>query len=240
MKNNAHLAGEAYNTSNTISRITRQISPHLSASAAGLAAAGLATGFLGYLHRSPVREAHVPGTSAWAQQLIAAAAACALYGVARWRHGRRFGRGSGRLLLPAPLGRSAASRLWATMRQVSWRSAAALPPLAAIGYSFWRVGEQVTGGLDPNFTANAWGGPTYLGAMACHYLDATLIIAVSAWLLDKILLPAAEGSAAPRPARGSGRSATDRGSKILPVAGPRRRPPEELHLRHDAAGPSRP
>jgi hypothetical protein len=78
----------------------------------------------------------------------------------------------------------------ATMRQASWRSAAALPPLAVIGYSFWRVGEQVTGGLDPNFTANAWGGPTYLGAMACHYLDAALIIAVSAWLLDKLLLPA--------------------------------------------------
>ena len=81
--------------------------------------------------------------------------------------------------------------------------AAALPPLAVIGYSFWRVGEQVTGGLDPNFTVNAWGGPTYLGAMACHYLDAALIIAVSAWLLDKILLPAAAAgsSAAPRPAR---------------------------------------
>ena len=207
MTHNAHLAGEAYNTSNTISRITRitrQISPDLSASAAGLAAAGIATGFFGYLHRSPIREAHVPGTSAWAQQLIAAAAACALYGVTRWRHGRRFDRGSGRLLLLAPLGKSAASRLLATMRQVSWRSAAALPPLAVIGYSFWRVGEQVTGGLDPNFTVNAWGGPTYLGAMACHYLDATLIIAVSAWLLDKILLPAAaaEGSAAPRPARG--------------------------------------
>jgi hypothetical protein len=79
----------------------------------------------------------------------------------------------------------------ATMRQASWRSAAALPPLAVMGYSFWRAGEQVTGGLDPNFTVNAWGGPTYLGAMACHYLDAGLMIAVSAWLLDKILLPAA-------------------------------------------------
>ena len=127
----------------------------------------------------------------------------ALYGVARWRHGRRFGRGSGRLLLLAPLGKSAASRLIATMRQVSWRSAAALPPLALIGYSLWRVGEQVIGGLDPNFTANAWGGPSYLGAMACHYLDAALMIAVGAWLLDKILpsAVAAEGSAAPQPAR---------------------------------------
>ena len=203
MTRNAHIANEADNTSNAISRITRQISPQLSASAAGLAAVGIVTGVIEYLHRSPIREALLPGTSAWAQHLVAATVACALYGVARWRHGRRSGRGSGRLLLLAPLGRSAASRLMATTRQVSWRSAAALPPLALIGYSFWRIGEQVTGGLDPNFTVNAWGGPTYLGAMACHYLDAALIIAVSAWLLNKILPPAAaaEGNAAPRPAR---------------------------------------
>ena len=186
MTNNAHIAGAAYNPGN---QITRQISPCLAASAAVIAAVGIATGFIRYLHRSPIREAHVPGTSAWAQHLIVAAVACALYGVARWRHGRLFGRGSGRLLLLAPLGKSAASRLMATMRQVSWRSAAALPPLVVISYLFWRVGEQVTGGLDPNFTANAWGGPTYLGAMACHYLDAGLMIAVSAWLLDNILLP---------------------------------------------------
>jgi hypothetical protein len=66
-----------------------------------------------------------------------------------------------------------------------------LPPLVLIGYGFGRIGEQVTDGLDPNFTVNAWGGPTYLGAMACHYLDAALGIAASAWLLDKILLRAA-------------------------------------------------
>jgi hypothetical protein len=193
MTSNARIADEAHNTSNAISRITQQISPRLSALAAGIAAVGIATGFLRYLHRSPIREAHLPGTSAWIPQLIAAAVACALYGVARWGHSRRFGRSGGRLLLLAPLGRSAASRLTATMRQVSWRSAAALPPLAVIGYSFWRAGEQVTGGLDPNFTVNAWGGPTYLGAMACHYLDAALMIAVSAWLIDKVLLPAGPG-----------------------------------------------
>ena len=89
---------------------SRQISPHLSASAAGITAAGIATGVIEYLHRSPIREAHLPGTSAWTPHLVAAAVAGALYGVARWRHGRRFGRGSGRLLLLAPLGRSAASR----------------------------------------------------------------------------------------------------------------------------------
>jgi hypothetical protein len=75
------------------------------------------------------------------------------------------------------------------MRPVTWRSAAALPLLTIIAYNFWRAGDQVTGGLDPNFTVNAWGGPTYVGAMACHYLDGVLMIAVSAWLLHTVLLP---------------------------------------------------
>jgi len=81
------------------------------------------------------------------------------------------------------------------MRQVTWRSAATLPLLAVIAYSFWRAGVQVTGGLDPNFTVNAWGGPTYLGAMACHYLDGALIIAVSGWLLSRIMFRPPSGRA---------------------------------------------
>ena len=57
------------------------------------------------------------------------------------------------------------------------------------------AGEQVTGGLGPNFTVNVRTA-TYLGAMACHYLDAALMIAVSAWLLDRNLLPAPAGAGA--------------------------------------------
>jgi hypothetical protein len=184
---NALTPGRESDAGSGISPITRQISPLLSAAAAGVTAVGIATGFVEYLHRSPIRESSAPGMSAWGQQLAVAAVACAVYGVARWRHGRRFGRGSRRLLLLAPLGRNAAARLLATARQASWRLVAALPPLALIGYCCWRVGEQVTAGLNPNFTANAWGGPTYLGAMACHYLDIALIVAACGWLLDKIL-----------------------------------------------------
>jgi hypothetical protein len=186
---NAPAATAAQRTSNQFSRIARQVSPPLGTSAACLVAAGIVTGGIEYLHRSPIKIAHVPGTSAWVQHLIVLGVAGALYCVARWRHDRRFGRRAGRLLLLALLGRTAASRLWATMRQLTWRSVAALPPLMVIAYSCWRVGEQVTAGLDPNFTVNAWGGPTYLGAMACHYLDAGVGFAATAWLLDKILLP---------------------------------------------------
>jgi hypothetical protein len=91
----------------------------------------------------------------------------------------------------APLGRDAAARLVTALRSASWRIVPALLPLALIGYCFWRIGDQVIGGLDPSFTANAWGGPTYLGAMACHYLDGAVIIAACAMLLDKILPAAA-------------------------------------------------
>src|SRR5215472_14600685 len=135
-------------------QLTRQLSASLCAAAASAAVAGVATGFARYLNRSPIRAAHVPGTSAWVQHIVVAACACALYGVARWRHDRRFGRSAGRLLLLAPLGTSAASRLAATMRQMTWRSAAAVPLLALTAYSCWRAGEQVTAGLDPKFTVN--------------------------------------------------------------------------------------
>jgi len=190
------IADEAAPSSNARSQLTRQLSALLCATAASAVVAGVATGLVPYLRRSPIKEAHVPGTSDWVQHVIVAAVVCALYAVARWRHDRRFGRGAGRLLLLAPLGRSAARRLRATMRQLTWRSAATLPLLILIAYTFWRAGAQVTRGLDPNFTVNAWGGPTYLGAMACHYLDGVLIIAVSAWLLDKILLPGPAGMSA--------------------------------------------
>ena len=45
----------------------------------------------------------------------------------------------------------------------------------------------MTGGLDPNFTVNAWGGPSYAGALACHLLDLFLLGAAAAWLMDRIL-----------------------------------------------------
>jgi hypothetical protein len=193
---NTHTADEAARSSAAVSQVTRRFSALLCAAAASAAVAGIATGFARYLDRSPIRQAHVPGTSAWVQHLIVAAVACALYGVARWRHDRRLGRGGGRLLLLAPLGGSAAARLTATMRQLTWRSAAAVPLLMVIAYVFWRAGVQVTAGLDPNFTVNAWGGPTYPGAMACHYLDGAFITAASAWLLDKILLRGPAGPSA--------------------------------------------
>lgn len=178
-----------------------ELSLSLTVLVAALFAAGMISGWFQYLHRSPVLEKHVPGTSAWWQQLAVAVLACVLLGYARWRHLRRSGHGSGRLWLLAPLGKPAARRA-ARMVSGSLRGqsgfARPLVALLAAGlffYCFWRAGLQVTGGLDPNFTVNAWGGPTYLGAMGCHYLDCCVLMAAAAWLLDILLSDPASATA---------------------------------------------
>lgn len=175
-------------------RVARQLSKPLVTTVVAFFGAGLIAGLASYLDRSGVREKFVPGASAWWQQLAVAVLAGAVFGFVRWRHRRRFGRDSSRLLLLAPLGKPAARRVARTIGALrhglgAGRVILALPPALLFLYVFARDGEQVIGGLDPNFTVNAWGGPSYLGAMACHYLDGVLLMAVAAWLLGRILLP---------------------------------------------------
>jgi hypothetical protein len=61
-------------------------------------------------------------------------------------------------------------------------------------YNFFRAGLQVIGGLDPNFTVNAWGGPSYLGALMAHYLDAAYLFYIEALLLNYVLVRQAGSS----------------------------------------------
>jgi hypothetical protein len=174
---------------NKVQRITGQLSLPLTALAAALFAVGVLAGWVAYLHRSPILAQHIAGTSAWWQHAVVAVVGCALFGYARWRHVRGHGRRSGRLWLLAPLGRTAARRIARTVSAAHGRVALMAAPLAVFGYCFYRVGRQITEGLDPNNTVNAWGGPTYLGAMAAHYLDCGVLALVAALLLDRILLP---------------------------------------------------
>lgn len=154
-------------------------------------AAGLATGLVAWPARSDTPERHRAGTAAWGPHLgLALFAALLLAGVVL-RH-RRADRRT--LILLAPLGRRAARRVRRTVGQISrptvaLRCLVGLLPATMLVYLVFRMGAQVTGGLDPNFTLNAWGGPTYLGAMACHALDAALIMAFCGWLLHLLLLP---------------------------------------------------
>jgi hypothetical protein len=173
----------------TSRRILRQMSLPLTALAAAAFAAGVVAGLLSYLDRSPARETFVPGSSAWWQHLGVAVAVVALLALGQWRHRRRFGPRSGRLWLLSPLGKAAARRVARTVSGAPGRVLLALPPALLFVYGFWRAGEQVIGGLDPSFTVNAWGGPTYFGAMACHYLDGLALMGLAAWLIDKIVLP---------------------------------------------------
>jgi hypothetical protein len=174
--------------------VARQLSWPLIVLAAAFVVVGLISGWFQYLDRSHVREKPVAGAAAWGQQIVLAVVVAVILGYAWRRHRRRFGPDSGRLWLLAPLGRVAARRATRTVLGVRGpagfgRVLLALLPAFVFFYSFWRIGLQVTGGLDPNSTVNAWGGPTYIGAMACHYLDSGVLIAVAAWLLDRILVP---------------------------------------------------
>jgi MYXO-CTERM domain-containing protein len=198
----------------TSRRVLRQMSVPLTALAAAVFAGGVGAGLISYLDRSPVRESFVPGSSAWWQHAGVALLAVALLGVGQRRHRRRFGPRSGRLWLLAPLGRAAARRVARTVSAAPGRVLLALLPALLFSYGFYRAGLQVIGGLDPNFTVNAWGGPTYPGAMACHYLDLLVLMGAAAWLLDKILLPDA---AAVPPASAPAPSVTS-ASHIVPPA----------------------
>jgi hypothetical protein len=197
------------NTSAQSHRIIGQLSLPLTITAAALLAVGVLLGWVTYPHRSPILAQHVPGTSAWWQHAVVAVVGCVLFGYARRQHVRRHGRGSGRLWLLAPLGRPAARRIARTVSQARGRALVMLAPVAVFGYCFYRVGRQITEALDPNNTVNAWGGPTYLGAMAAHYLDCTVLALVAALLLDRILLPDP----------GQRRTATaSRQARVIPVA----------------------
>jgi hypothetical protein len=172
--------------------VAYQLSGPLTALVGSAFVSGVLYGLLEFLERSPIRREHVAGSAAWGQQLVLALGTIVILSVAQARHRRRFGRRSGRLWLLAPLGRHAARRVARALGLGSeaaqpGRLLLALPAAALFLFCFWRAGVQVTAGLDPNFTVNAWGGPSYAGAMACHYLDLFLLAASAGWLMDRIL-----------------------------------------------------
>ncbi|WP_226995673.1 hypothetical protein [Gordonia phthalatica] len=177
---------------------TPRLSARLITLMGALFALGVAQGALVYLQRSPVLEAQVADTDGWAvHAVLAVVVAVVALAVAIRR--RRLGRRGSALLLP--VGEKAARRVRLTVRQRPrpwWRLGAAVLPTILLLYGPIRAGEQIIAGLDPNFTVNAWGGPGYLGAMACHYLDTLVMMAVAAWLLDRILLPDRACTAADR------------------------------------------
>jgi len=153
--------------------------------AALAAAAGLASGVPWYLNRSDVIESHVPGTEALIPH-IAVALVVAIWFVAASRRSPL-----GAKVVFAPLGRPIMARVAATFRRANplrWLAVGLIVFLEV--YMCWRIGAQVFAGLDPNFVHNAWGGPSYLGAMLFHYLDGALLFPICHTLLRWATVPA--------------------------------------------------
>ncbi|MFY1624020.1 hypothetical protein [Micromonospora sp. WMMD735] len=165
--------------------------------------AGLASGVVTYLNRSPQLEPQIPGTEAWLPHLVVLAVVTVWYVVAARRSPL------GWKVVFTPLGRPIAARIGATFRSglgvvgVLRGLAVAFLVLLEV-YMAWRIGKQVFAGLDPNFPRNAWGGPSYLGAMFCHYLDGALLYPICHVLLRKVTVPARPAAAAPDRMTGQG------------------------------------
>jgi len=160
---------------------------------------GVAKGGVEYARRSAVIEPHVAGTNAILTHVLIAAAVATIVLVVQVRRTRRPG---GRRTSPwaAPFSARAAGRLGRTLRFTDRaslknlaRAVATVLLVLVVGYAPARMGAQVVGGLDPNNTVNAWGGPSYLGAMLAHYLDALAGFYAACFLLGRLLLPASAG-----------------------------------------------
>jgi hypothetical protein len=131
--------------------------------------AGVAAGIPRYTQRSPIVEEQVPGANAVPAHIVLALVAIGLLiGLPRLR-----------------LAQQAPYPIW-------------VAPFAQSGLDRLKQTMQVIGGLDPNFTTNAWGGPSYLGAMLAHYLDAAYLFYIQALLLNLVLVKQPAGLAAGR------------------------------------------
>jgi len=170
-----------------------------------LFALGIAKGAVAYARRSPIREAHVAGTNAILIHVLLAVAVAALVIVVQLRRARRPG-DPGPSPWAAPFSARAVARLARTFRFAGGfsflnlgRALIAVLLVLVAAYAPARMGAQVIGGLDPNNTVNAWGGPTYIGAMLAHYLDAAIGFYAACFLLSRVLLPAADDRVSARP-----------------------------------------
>lgn len=171
--------------------VPRQLSVPLVTVAVTAFAGGVAAGGVWYTRRT-AEPAGAGDGSATGVHVMVALVALAWYLAARWRRAGQPAR-RGRLLLLAPFGDRAEQRIRRTAaaacRSVGAlvRVSLAVPFVVVMLGGAFRAGFQVVAGLDPDFTADSWGGPSYLGAMAFHYLDVGLIVAAAGVVLNRLL-----------------------------------------------------
>jgi hypothetical protein len=163
-----------------------------------LSGLGIAKGAVEYAQRSSTVQAQVAGTNAITVHIVIAVIVAAIVVAVQVSRGRRPG-DPGPSPWAAPFSARAAARLGRTLRFADgWsvknaaRALAAVLLVLVVAYAPARMGAQVIGGLDSNYTVNAWGGPSYLGAMLAHYLDALVGFYAACFLLSRVLLPACD------------------------------------------------
>ena len=153
---------------------------------------GVVSGTVTYLQRSPAIRPHDPSANAILVQIVLAVIGVGLILALPRLDPKRRPRS---VTLTAPFSWSALYRVKQTILVRSGAPVISMVRAVIVGlltialmYNLFRAGEQVAGGLDPNFTVNAWGGPSYLGAMLAHYLDAIYLFYIEAILLNIVLL----------------------------------------------------
>jgi len=151
---------------------------------------GIIEGAINYAHRSPVIERHVAGTNAITVHVVLAIVAVAVVAVVQLSASRRASNRAGSPWV-APFSTNAFARLRRTIRTSRGLSTVRLLPTAllllVLLYAPFRMGMQIVGGIDPNATVNAWGGPTYLGALLAHWLDCIIGFYAVAFLMSQLL-----------------------------------------------------
>jgi hypothetical protein len=173
-------------------RTARHLSKTTTLTCVLLFLAGVVAGALMYLQRSPVVQERIPGSNAISVHIVLALVGVGLFiGLPRLGWAKR----APYPIWVAPFSQSGLDRFRQTILLRSGVRPGTIVRAVLAGvlsilllYNFLRAGEQVIAGLDPNFTVNAWGGPSYLGAMLAHYLDALYLFYIEALLLNLVLV----------------------------------------------------
>lgn len=173
-------------------RTARYLSKTTALTCALLFVAGVVAGTFIYLQRSPVIQERVPGTNAIPLHIVLALVGVGLFiGLPRFRWAKQAPYSK----WVAPFSRSGLDRFRQTILLRSGVRPGKIVRAVLAGllsilllYNFFRAGEQVIEGLDPNAVINAWGGPGYLGALLAHYLDVLYLFYIEALLLNLVLV----------------------------------------------------
>lgn len=156
-----------------------------------LVGAGLINGLVTYVHRSGDKVINDPKANAIIVHIILAVVALVI-GVSVYMINKKKNQAS---LFLKPFSEHAYLRVKATLTFYPKLSILSLVRFVATIFLLYillwepfRMAMQLIAALDPNFTANAWGGPSYLGATLAHWLDGILLFYGTALLLHFVMV----------------------------------------------------